>query len=250
MKKYAWLLAGVLFPIAAIAAEAPGPGWAFMTPDPNAPAPAAGGGGGGAAVAPPAVQAGALKIVLGGKGDAVRPCNTCHTPSGMGQPESANIRGLNADYFVRQMHDFANGQRGGPRAGAMAGFAKGLTDDEIKQVAAYYAELKPAKWTKVTEAEMAPKTIVGRNSQRTKLPGSDTEQVGMRVIEVAENAAAVRQRIKNTSVVRLEPHATHRAREPEFRQVVLVALQRLDERTAPDDGADTRELERFTRGAE
>jgi cytochrome c553 len=196
MKKFAWLLAGVLLPVAAIAAEAPGPGWAFMTPDPNAPALPAGGGGGGPAVAPPAVQAGALKIVLGGKGDAVRPCNTCHTPSGMGQPESANIRGLNADYFIRQMHDFASGQRGGPRAGAMAGFAKGMTDDEIKQVAAYYSELKPAKWTKVSESEMAPKTIVGRNSQRTKLPGSDMEQVGMRVIEVADNPAAVRQMVQ------------------------------------------------------
>src|SRR4029078_18698 len=105
MKKYACLFAAVLFPIAAIAAEAPGPGWAFMTPDPNAPAPPAGGGG-GAAVAPPAGQTCALKIVLGGRADAVRPCNTCHTPSGMGQPESANIRGLNADYFTRQMHDF------------------------------------------------------------------------------------------------------------------------------------------------
>src|SRR4029078_13740996 len=99
MKKYACLFAAVLFPIAAIAAEAPGPGWAFMTPDPNAPAPAAGGGGGGAAVAPPAVQAGALKIVLGGKGDAVRTCHTCHTPSGMGQAESTKIRGINGDYI-------------------------------------------------------------------------------------------------------------------------------------------------------
>jgi cytochrome c553 len=114
----------------------------------------------------------------------------------MGQPESANIRGLNAEYFARQMHDFASGQRGGPRAGAMAGFAKGMTDDEIKQVAAYYAELKQAKWTKVTEADMAPKTMVGRNSQRTKLPGSDMEQVGMRVIEVADNPAAVRQMVQ------------------------------------------------------
>jgi cytochrome c553 len=114
----------------------------------------------------------------------------------MGQPESANIRGLNADYFIRQMHDFASGARGGPRAGAMAGFAKGMTDDDIKQVAAYYSELKPAKWTKVSESEMAPKTIVGRNSQRTKMPGNDTEQVGMRVIEVADNPAAIRQMVE------------------------------------------------------
>jgi cytochrome c553 len=194
MKKFAWLLAGALFPVAAMAADAPGPDWAFMTPDANAPAPAAGGGGGGGApVAPPAVQPGAMRIVLSGKGDAVRPCNTCHTPSGMGQPESANIRGLNAAYFARQMQDFKTGARGGPRSAAMAGFAKGLTDNEIKQVAAYYAELKPARWTKVSEGATAPKTMVGRNSQRTKLPGNDTEQVGSRIVEFANTPAAVRQ---------------------------------------------------------
>ena len=192
MKKFVWLLAGACFAFPAMAADAPGPGWAFMTPDANAPAPAAAGGG-AAPIAAPAVQAGALKIVLAGKGEAVRPCNTCHTPSGMGQPESANIRGLNAEYFARQMADFKSGARGGPRAGAMAGFAKGLSDDEVKAVAAYYAELKPAKWTKVSEAAMAPKTIVGRNSQRTKLPGNETEAVGARIIEVADTPAAVRQ---------------------------------------------------------
>ena len=41
MKKFAWLLASALFPLTAMAADAPGPDWAFMTPDPNAPAPAA-----------------------------------------------------------------------------------------------------------------------------------------------------------------------------------------------------------------
>ena len=204
MKKFAWLLAGALFPIAAMAADAPGPGWAFMTPDPNAPAPAAAGGG-GAAAAVPAVQPGALRVVLNGKGEAVRPCNTCHTPSGMGQPESANIRGLNADYFVRQMHDFASGARGGPRSGAMAGFAKGLSDDEIKQIASYYAELQPSKWTKVSEAKDAPKTIVGRNSQRTKMPGSDTEAVGMRIIEVADTPAAIRQMAEPAFVAYVPP---------------------------------------------
>ena len=111
----------------------------------------------------------------------------------MGQPESANIRGLNAAYFERQMQDFKSGARGGPRSGAMAGFAKGLSDDEIKQVAAYYSDLKPAKWTKVSEANMAPKTMVGRNSQRTKVAGTDTEQVGKRIIEVRQQPAAVRR---------------------------------------------------------
>jgi cytochrome c553 len=195
MKRFAWLLAGALFPIAAFAADAPGPDWAFMTPDPNAPAPQppAGGGSGGGAPPAPAAQPGVPQIVLAGKGADVRPCNTCHTPSGMGQPESANIRGLNAAYFERQMMDFKNGMRGGPRSAAMITFAKGLTDAEIKEVAAYYSGLKPMRWTNISESNVVPKTIVGRNSQRTRAEGNDMEQVGNRIIEFANNPAAVRQ---------------------------------------------------------
>ncbi len=196
MKTSVSLFAFVVFPIAALAAAAaPGPDWAFMTPDPNAPAPAAagGGGGGGGGGAPPAAQPGVPQIVVAGKGQDVRPCNTCHTPSGMGQPESANIRGLNAAYFQRQMADFKSGARGGPRSGAMAGFAKGLSDDEIKEIASYYSGLKAAQWTQVSEADTTPKTMVGRNSARTKVEGTDTEPVGNRIVEFANNPAAVRQ---------------------------------------------------------
>jgi cytochrome c553 len=209
MKKFAWLLAGALLPIAAIAADAPGPGWAFLTPDPNAPAPAGGGGGGGGGRGAPAAapQPGVPMIVVAGKGQDVRPCNTCHTPSGMGQPESANIRGLNAAYFERQMQDFKNGLRGGPRSAAMIGFAKGMTDDEIKEVAAYYASLKPVPWTRISESNVAPKTMVGRNSQRTKVEGSDTEEVGQRVIEFANNPAAVRQMAEPAFIAFVPPGA-------------------------------------------
>jgi cytochrome c553 len=206
MKKFAWLLAGALVPIAAMAADVPGPNWAFMTPDPNAPAPAAGAAGGGAPTAPVA-QPGVPQIVVAGKGAEVRPCNTCHTPSGMGQPESANIRGLNAEYFARQMGDFKSGARGGPRSGAMATFAKGLSDDEVKEIAAYYAGLKPVQWTRITEANVVPKTVVGRNSQRTRLEGSETEQVGNRIIEFASSPAAVRQMAEPAFVAFAPPGA-------------------------------------------
>lgn len=186
------LLAGAAIPFAVLAAEAPGPDWAFMTPSADAPAPAAGGAPAAPAAAPE-VPAGIPAIVAAGKGAEVRPCNTCHTPSGMGQPESANIRGLNADYFVRQMADFKSGERGGPRAGAMAGFAKNLTDAEVKEIADYYAGLRPGFWTKISEAKEAPKTMVGRNFQRTVVADGGNEDLGNRIIEVAQDQALVRQ---------------------------------------------------------
>jgi cytochrome c553 len=195
MKKIACaLLLGAMFPLVAWAADAAGPDWAFMTPSPDAPAPQAGGGGGGGApAAAPQAPAGVPQIVVAGKGAEVRPCNTCHTPSGMGQPESANIRGLNAAYFARQMADFRDGKRTGPRAGAMIGFAKNLSDGEIKEIADYYAGLKPSYWVKITEAKQAPKTMVQRTGARTMVQDGGMEDLGNRIIEVAQNPALVRQ---------------------------------------------------------
>src|ERR1700680_5220992 len=105
MKKLAVLLAGALFPIAAMAADAPGPGWPSMTPDPNAPA-----AGNAAQAAAPAAQPGVPAIVAAGKGNAVPPCSSCHAQSGIGASESANLRALNSDYFIRQMDDFKSGK--------------------------------------------------------------------------------------------------------------------------------------------
>jgi cytochrome c553 len=141
----------------------------------------------------PEIPAGVPQIVAAGKGAEVRACNTCHTPSGMGQPESANIRGLNAVYFERQMADFKSGARGGPRSGAMVGFAKNLSEAEVKEIAEYYQGLKPSFWTKISEAKETPKTLVLRTGQRTMAKDGGMEDLGNRIIEVAANPALVRQ---------------------------------------------------------
>jgi cytochrome c553 len=206
MRKFAWLLAGALLPLGARAADAPGPDWAFLIPDPNAPAPAA------APAAAPTPQAGVPPLVAAGKGQEVRACDTCHTPSGMGQPESSSLRGLNPEYFVRQMEAFKSGARGGPRADAMAGYAKNMADAEIKDVAAYYAGLKPMRWTNVSESNVAPKTIVGRNSQRMRLEGAATEPVGKRIIEFAANPAALRQTAEPAFTAIVPPGALNAGR--------------------------------------
>src|SRR5258705_4164474 len=110
MRTFRWLLLGAIVPVTALAADAPGPGWAFMTPDQNAPAAQA------PAAAAPVAQPGAPAIVARGKGAAAPACASCHTPSGMGMPQTANVRGVNADYFIRQMMDFTSGGRRGPLA--------------------------------------------------------------------------------------------------------------------------------------
>jgi cytochrome c553 len=126
--------------------------------------------------------------VAAGKGNAVPPCSSCHAQSGIGASESANLRALNSDYFIRQMNDFKSGNRGGPRAGGGA-IARGLSDAEIGEIAKYYAGLSPMRSARIVESVSVPKSMVGRNSQRTRLPGNDMEPLGKRIVELADNPA-------------------------------------------------------------
>jgi len=215
MKKPWLLLAAALLPFGAMAAAAPGPDWAFLTPDPNAPAGPVDPAGvvGLTDSRRSATEPGVPNIVVAGKGTDVRACNTCHTVTGMGQPQSANLRGLNAAYFARQMMDFRSGARGGVRVRAMSNFAKGMTDDEIKNVAAYYARLRPIQWTRIIESEVAPKSIVSRNNRRVRLPGSDTEAVGSRIIEIGTNRTAIRQTVDPAFVAFVPPGMINAGKE-------------------------------------
>jgi cytochrome c553 len=71
--------------------------------------------------------------------------------------------------------------------------ARALSDAEIAETAKYYAGLTPVRWTRVAEATTVPKSIVGRDGQRTKVPGDQTEPLGKRIIEFANNPTAAQQ---------------------------------------------------------
>jgi len=183
MKRFSVLLAGLAFALSAMAADPPGPDWAFMTPDPSAPAPAS-----SRQAAPTDQQPGAPAVVVSGNGAAAPACSLCHGASGVGGPQSANLRGQDAEYIVRQMKDFKSGARGSPLSGGGA-IAKALTDAETAEAAKYYAGLNPMRSARIIESTSAPKTTVGRDSQRIKLPGNETEPLGKRIVEFAEASA-------------------------------------------------------------
>ncbi|MDR5868488.1 c-type cytochrome [Halomonas koreensis] len=72
-------------------------------------------------------------------------CVACHQADGMGmdmpQGESwPRLAGLPADYIARQLHDFKAGRRDNA---TMKPFANMLDDQQIADVAAYYAQLAP-----------------------------------------------------------------------------------------------------------
>ena len=126
-------------------------------------------------------------IVAHGRQPDIWACALCHLPNGAGHPESANLSGLPAEYIVRQMKDYASGARvsapeGNP--GIMVGFAKAITDEELREAADYFASLPPVKWNEVIEAEMVPETYFGAGAMRHAVPGGGMEPIGMRIIEI------------------------------------------------------------------
>src|SRR5438067_10984288 len=101
-------------------------------------------------------------VARGGAKPAGRACAQCHLPTGDGHPESSSLAGLPANYIIRQMAAFKNGERKGVRATTMIAMAKVLSDAEVKAAADYFAALKPTPgYNKVQEAEKVPASYVG-----------------------------------------------------------------------------------------
>src|SRR6266567_7314624 len=120
-------------------------------------------------------------------------CGLCHYPNGKGRPENANITGLSYEYIVQQLTDFKNGARktSDPRkgnTGLMSGFAKAMTDDEIKEAAKYFSSIPATPWIKVVETDTAPKAKVA-GGMFVSLAGAEagTEPLGQRILEVPAN---------------------------------------------------------------
>ena len=128
-------------------------------------------------------------VAHGGAKPAGRACAQCHLPSGDGHPESSSLAGLPADYIVRQMAAFKNGERKGVRAAMMIAMAKVLSDAEVKAAADYFAALKPTPgFNKVREADKVPASYVGAGGMRFALADGGYEPVGSRIIVLPDNA--------------------------------------------------------------
>ena len=77
--------------------------------------------------------------VAAGKAKAAM-CAACHGASGVSiSPMWPNLAGQQEAYLAKQLRDFKSGQRKDP---VMGGLAKPLSDEDIANLAAYYASLK------------------------------------------------------------------------------------------------------------
>jgi cytochrome c553 len=151
----------------------------------------------------PDEHAAAPSIVQHAKGAALA-CGACHLMSGHGHQESADLAGLSADYIVRTMADFKNGTRIDPAR--MNAIAKGMSDDDVRQAAEWFAALKPGGWIKVVETETVPKSYVSvKGRQRLPLPGGGMEPLGNRIIELPQDVARATSRDPHSGFVAYVP---------------------------------------------
>jgi cytochrome c553 len=133
-------------------------------------------------------------VVAHGRAPDVRACSLCHYPNGKGRPENASLAGLPYAYIVQTMNDFKNGARKSAdsrkaNTNTMSGFAKAMTDDEIKAVATYFSSMKWTQWIRVVETNSVPKTRINAG-MFARLEGNETEPIGPRIIEAPENTEA------------------------------------------------------------
>jgi cytochrome c553 len=113
---------------------------------------------------------------------------------------------LNAAYIQRTLRDFANARRKNNRSPVMATIAKGMTPDEMREAAEYFAARKPgAGYMKVVEAAEVPKTFVGEGAMRFVSPGNDKEPIGSRIIVVPQDEEGAKARNPHTGFVAYVP---------------------------------------------
>ncbi|RMD70219.1 MAG: cytochrome c [Gammaproteobacteria bacterium] len=66
-------------------------------------------------------------------------CAGCHGPKGEGNPVNPKIAGMPEKDFIAALKAYKSGERKHP---SMNAIAKGLSDEDIANLAAYYATLK------------------------------------------------------------------------------------------------------------
>jgi len=148
-------------------------------------------------------------IVAQGRKPAVFACGVCHRADGPGGPENANIAGLPAAYIIQQMADYKSGARTttlpdrAPQKNMIA-LSKAITDDEVREAAAYFSARTPRHNVRVVEAADVPKTVVGGWFLADARTG-EREPIGARIIEMPENTEQFENRDTHSRFVAYVP---------------------------------------------
>ena len=117
-----------------------------------------------------------------------RACGYCHLPDGQGRPENGTLAGLPVEYTVRQVRAFRNGSRASANPTAATGpmhtVARGVTDEQVREAALYYARIRPTRRNVIREVSQVPTTRIA--GLLYAYDGDGTEPIAGRLIEVPE----------------------------------------------------------------
>jgi cytochrome c553 len=134
-------------------------------------------------------------IVAHGHKPEVVACSFCHYPNGKGRPVNTNLTGLPYSYILQTLADFKSGARRSSdtrkaNTNNMIGFARAMSDDEMKDAARYFSSMKFTPWIRVVEADMVPKTQIA-NGIFLRVKGDEKEPISNRIIETPEDVEAM-----------------------------------------------------------
>jgi cytochrome c553 len=149
------------------------------------------------------------EIVARGRKPDVYACGYCHLPNGQGRPENSSLAGLPAAYITQQMADFKTGLRKSsePKSLPVANMISHETlanEDEVRQAADYFSKLKARTWIRVVETDNVAKTHVAGWLLVASQP-AETEPIGRRIIEMAENLQRTELRDDDSGFVAYVP---------------------------------------------
>lgn len=83
-------------------------------------------------------------------------CTTCHGAQGMSTSDAPNLAGQYPEVVIKQLDDFRSGRRDSP---IMQGLAKGLSDANISDLAAYYSYLPKSRRAPTSYADALPAVV-------------------------------------------------------------------------------------------
>lgn len=83
-------------------------------------------------------------------------CTMCHGPLGMSTSDAPNLAGQYSEVIIKQLHDYKAGER---TSALMQALARGLSDRDIEDLAAYFAYLPKARTSPTTYDESLPALV-------------------------------------------------------------------------------------------
>lgn len=83
-------------------------------------------------------------------------CTMCHGAQGMSRSDAPNLAGQYPEVVIKQLRDYQSGKRS---SSIMAALARGLSEQNIADLAAYYASLPKARTAPTTYDEQLPALV-------------------------------------------------------------------------------------------